>query len=281
MPDVNQVVELRSPSNPRLLQRAAVDSGVGADLHVVFNQQRPLLRKLGVSAGLLIAHIAKAIRAQHHSRMDDNAIPQRGSRIEHGARINAAVLADAHARADDRASIDARSSTDLHVLANHCTRPNTHAFVQLHMCANDRRRMHAGCRQRSRKQLGCPRKPQPRLFGLHDALPLRKIWAATSLQHNHTRFAGQRLGSRGRILGKDQFRASGQFDGVYAVDRPLRVSRNQFAAKSFNQFAQLHASLLSKSPPRPPGASSISGESTATGQDSAESTFRGRWCTVA
>jgi hypothetical protein len=57
-----------------LLQRAAVDGRVGADLHVVLDQQRPLLRKLRVSAGLLVAHIAEAVRAQHHSGMNDDAI---------------------------------------------------------------------------------------------------------------------------------------------------------------------------------------------------------------
>jgi hypothetical protein len=39
--DVNQVVDLRSPADSRLFERTAVDGGVGADLHVVFNHQRP------------------------------------------------------------------------------------------------------------------------------------------------------------------------------------------------------------------------------------------------
>ena len=73
---VHQVVELRSAADPRLLQRAAVDGRVGADLHVVLNHQRPLLRKLRVRAGLRVAHIAKSVRAQHRARMNHHAIAQ-------------------------------------------------------------------------------------------------------------------------------------------------------------------------------------------------------------
>ena len=74
--------------------------------------QRSLLRELRVSAGLRVAHIAEAVRAQHRAGMNDDAVAERGSGIEHGARIDAAVLADAHALADDRAGLDARSCAD-------------------------------------------------------------------------------------------------------------------------------------------------------------------------
>ena len=49
--DVDQVIHLGSAANLCLLQRAAIDGRVGADLNVVFDEQRALLRKLGVRAG--------------------------------------------------------------------------------------------------------------------------------------------------------------------------------------------------------------------------------------
>ena len=49
--DVNQVVDLDPAADARLAQRPAVDGRVGADLHVVFDHQRALLRELRIGAG--------------------------------------------------------------------------------------------------------------------------------------------------------------------------------------------------------------------------------------
>ena len=48
--DVNEVIYLRAAAYTRLRQRPAVNGGVSSYLHVVFNHQRPLLRKLCVGA---------------------------------------------------------------------------------------------------------------------------------------------------------------------------------------------------------------------------------------
>ena len=98
------------------LQRAAVDGGIGADLHVVFNHQGSLLRKLRIGAGLGIAHVTESVRTQHCTGVDHHAIPQRSSRIDDHARIDAAMLADADSLANHRPGIDACPGANAGVL---------------------------------------------------------------------------------------------------------------------------------------------------------------------
>src|SRR5580698_8417207 len=95
--NVYQVVDLRPAADARLGQRAAINGRIGADLDVVLDRQRSLLRELRVSAGLRIAHVAEAVRTQHRPGVDHDAITNCGSRIKHGARIDPAVFADLHA----------------------------------------------------------------------------------------------------------------------------------------------------------------------------------------
>ena len=48
---VHQVVDLRAAPDARLVECSAVDGGVSADLHIVFDGEGALLRKLRIRAG--------------------------------------------------------------------------------------------------------------------------------------------------------------------------------------------------------------------------------------
>ena len=111
-PDVDEVVELGAAADARLFERAAIDRGVRADLHIIFDDEPALLRELRVLAGRAVAHVAEAIGAEHCARMHDHAISQFRAGIEHHARIKVAIAADAHAGADDDAGIDAGACAD-------------------------------------------------------------------------------------------------------------------------------------------------------------------------
>ena len=103
--------------------------------------------------------------------------------------------------------------------------------------------MDGGFRQCWGEQLGGAGKPQTRLIGLDDALVLRQIGGSLA-QHDYAGLAGQGLGGRGGVFGKDQLIRSGHLDRVDAFHLPLRVSGDEFATEGHDQFAYLHALLL-------------------------------------
>ena len=79
MGDVDEVVDLGARADAGLAQCAAVDGGVGSDLHVVADDQRALLREREVLAGGGVAGVAEAGRTQNRSGLDDDAVSQGGS----------------------------------------------------------------------------------------------------------------------------------------------------------------------------------------------------------
>ena len=97
--DLDQVVELDAVLDHGVLQRAAVDAGVGADLDVVADAHRAQLLDLFPGARA-VGREAEAVGADHHARMHDAAL------ADH------AVLAHAHARLQHRAGADARAALD-------------------------------------------------------------------------------------------------------------------------------------------------------------------------
>jgi hypothetical protein len=68
---LDQVVELDAIADQRVVQRAAVDGGVGADLDVVADHHPAQLRYLDPHAA--VVGQTKAVRAQHGARMNQAA----------------------------------------------------------------------------------------------------------------------------------------------------------------------------------------------------------------
>src|SRR5258708_17651719 len=119
VPNVDQVVDLRSPPDARFVERAAVDGCVGADLHIVFDHQPAYLGKFLVPSTLRVAHISEAIAPQHCTRMHDDTIAQRCPRIYRNARINLAPVPNLHSPANDTTGADPRALADFRILRNH------------------------------------------------------------------------------------------------------------------------------------------------------------------
>src|ERR1700761_4646141 len=59
VPDVHQIIDLRSTPDPRLAQRSTIDRSIRANLHIVLDDQSSLLRKDEVLPCLVAPHISK------------------------------------------------------------------------------------------------------------------------------------------------------------------------------------------------------------------------------
>jgi hypothetical protein len=92
--DVNEVVEFRAVGDACFFECAAINGGIGADLDIVFNEQRALLRELRIRAGFRIAHVAEAVGAEHTAGVNDHTIAEVDAGIDHHARKDSAVRAD-------------------------------------------------------------------------------------------------------------------------------------------------------------------------------------------
>src|SRR5579862_3480777 len=109
---MHQVIDLRTAANPGLSEGASIDGRVGADLHIVFDDQRALLRELRIRSIRGIAHIPESVGPQDRSGMNHDTVAQRSSGIEHGSGIDAAVASEGNAFANDGAGLDASAGPD-------------------------------------------------------------------------------------------------------------------------------------------------------------------------
>src|ERR1019366_5922938 len=69
--NVHQVVELRARPDGRLVERAAVDGAVGADLDVVADDEASDLRELHITPIGLVADKSKAVGTEDRTGMHD------------------------------------------------------------------------------------------------------------------------------------------------------------------------------------------------------------------
>src|SRR5262249_54731507 len=100
--DLDLVVELDAVLDHRIVERAAVDGGVGADLDVVADAHHADLGNLDPAPGLVL-RAAEPVGADHRAGMHDDPLAEGAAVIHHHARIKAAPASDAHAVADDAA----------------------------------------------------------------------------------------------------------------------------------------------------------------------------------
>ena len=92
--DVDEVVDLYATGDAGFVEGSAIDGGVGADFHVVFDDEAALLRELRVLAAQSVADIAEAVGAEDCSGVDDDAVAEFDSGIDDDAWIDAAVVSD-------------------------------------------------------------------------------------------------------------------------------------------------------------------------------------------
>ena len=108
--DLDQVVDLGALADDGVSGRAAVDGRIGADLHVVLDDDAPHLRNLLMS--LRARQIAEAVLADTDTRMNDHAIADQRM-LDRRTGADRTVAADAHTRPDHRAGRDHRAGADL------------------------------------------------------------------------------------------------------------------------------------------------------------------------
>ena len=113
--DLDQVIDLRPLADHRIPARAAVDGGVGADLHVVLDDHSPDLRHLQMP---LRSHgEAEAVLADAHTGMEDDPIADEGVGNGHVGG-NRAVPTDLHLRTDHGMGPDQGAGSDFRMRAD-------------------------------------------------------------------------------------------------------------------------------------------------------------------
>ena len=109
VPDLHQIINFRAFADDRILKGPAVDGLVGADFHVVLDDDPADLRHLEVAPA---AHgEAETVLADPHARMDDDPVADQGVG-DCCQRADVAVAADGDAVADHGAGGDACAASD-------------------------------------------------------------------------------------------------------------------------------------------------------------------------
>ena len=122
--DMHQIVDFRAAADARLVERAAVDGGVGADFDVVLNDEASNLWELFVASGLGVADVAESFAAQYRSSLDDDTVAKARAGIDGHIGVDAAVNSDLDAVANHATRADCGSFADFAVLSDDCTRAN-------------------------------------------------------------------------------------------------------------------------------------------------------------
>src|SRR5438874_2624618 len=92
MTDVDQVVDLRAPADPRAAQSRAIDAGVHAQLNIIFNDHRADLWKLVIAH--VAAHVPEPIGADYYAGMKNDPATNRHAVFEKYVWMNHAIAAD-------------------------------------------------------------------------------------------------------------------------------------------------------------------------------------------
>ena len=73
MRDVHKVVDLGALADDGGTEGAAINGGVGPDLHIIVDDHVTDLQHLAVAP--LVEHVAVAVRADNAARVDGDAVP--------------------------------------------------------------------------------------------------------------------------------------------------------------------------------------------------------------
>ncbi len=255
VPNVHQIVDLRSPPDPRLVQRAAIDRRVGTDLHIIFNHQPPNLRKLLIVSVLRVAHVSKAVAPQHRPGLYSHPFAHSCPRIDRHPWINQTVLSNLHATPHYASCADPRPRANLHVRADHGVFFDNHKFIKaggrVHQCSG----VHTFIRPETAvgpQHLRCPRKRQLGMTANQQRLPRR---AHRNRRNHRPRARLQRLREIFFILHEHQIARRGRCDAGDASDLHISISQqpriHEFSNLSQPAFHRSHSIALTQSGERP------------------------------
>ena len=126
MGDLYLVIQLHAVTDDRVIERAAVNGGVGADLHLVADNHATELRNF--LPALAILRKTEAVSTDHRTRLQQ-AVRANGATIsENHMRDKAAARTYARALSDEAARTDICIFHDLSIVLNHGMRPDPRAF---------------------------------------------------------------------------------------------------------------------------------------------------------
>src|SRR5438046_1220925 len=146
--NLDKIVELHTAANDGRFERAAIDTSVGADLDVIFDNNLAHLRKFHM--GVAVFHKPETVCADYRASMNDDAVSNFNTLVNDDSRIERAVVADPRALPDVAAGIDYSSASnrrtgfkhsagaDFHTLANHRVRGNGCAGMDSQMAGRFR-----------------------------------------------------------------------------------------------------------------------------------------------
>ena len=93
MSDVNQIVDLRSSSDARVVKSPPVDGAIRTDAHIVLHNQMALLRETDVFARARIFGPAKPHSAQHTASMHLNSVSEPHTAMQDDTRFQQHIIA--------------------------------------------------------------------------------------------------------------------------------------------------------------------------------------------
>ena len=118
--DLDQIVDLRTPSNARLVQGRAIDGRVRTDFDVVLDDDATALSHRDGTAAF-IQHIAEPIRAEHDPGLEYDAVPDSSVFTQDGAGVDPTITAEFDLRHQRRVRRDDATGT------HSTSRPNDRA----------------------------------------------------------------------------------------------------------------------------------------------------------
>ena len=145
---LDQVVELDAIFDHGVVERPAVDAGVGADLDVVADHHGAQLLDLFPAA--IDRREAETVGADHHAAVQDAARTDRATVAESRVRMQAGVFADARLGTDVRLCTDDRRRADLRAGAHEGQRTDVRGCGDSCRGVDDGTGVHASVERRAR-----------------------------------------------------------------------------------------------------------------------------------
>src|SRR3989338_8788065 len=115
--NLNLVVQLHSVLDHRVVQRAAVDGGVRADLDIIADHHAADLRNLDPAP--LVHRDAETVRTDHRAGMRDQVVADHAVMINNNMRVQPGMAADNRIRADAATLADDAECSYRRALADH------------------------------------------------------------------------------------------------------------------------------------------------------------------
>src|SRR5262245_11654572 len=127
MTDLYEIVYLRAAPNAGFSNRGAVDSGIGADLHVVFEHDDTGLDDLVVRAVIPLG-VSIAIRSDLCTVLKNDIVSDETVLANRNVRIRLEVISCTHAARDVNKGIDGAVSSNLHIVFDNDERTDRGMF---------------------------------------------------------------------------------------------------------------------------------------------------------